>query len=256
MGALDYSLPVGLPVFGAGIGAVTNLVGTTQSDVSLGSWRLTCVNSGTDVVQQDTALTDFRIANQSVMCSAGTGFPSAAMAFNTHTQDEIIGVSLAAGTQVTMQVTGGAAAYDVGASIATDPIADANLAPGQAPGDFDLDSIALLYPLNPTIIVAGATTVMAAVCNRTCKLGKLFLTHDNPASYCVVTSVLIGGVEQLAQSTTGGIPLQHFFPTSTFQAEYMDFNQIITPGEQVQISILELAGVVSNALGGFYCLPI
>jgi len=257
MGALNFSLPVGLPQFAVAAGATTNFVGTTQGDVRLGAWRLTCVDTTTQVVQQDAILSDFRIANQSVFCSSGTGMPAAAMAFSAQSTDEIIGVTLAAGTSVSMSVIGGATVggYDCGASIATDPIGE--LAPGQAPGDFDLDSIGLLFPLNLAAIPAAlGTTVMQATCNRTCRLGKLFLTND-AANYLAVTSLLVGGVEQLAQSTVSGIPINHFAPTSTFQNEYMDLDVVITPGEQVAISIQNFtAATASNVLGGIYCLPL
>ena len=258
MGALNFSLPVGLPQFAVGAGVTTNLVGTTQGDVRLGAWRLTCVDTTTETVQQDAILSDFRIANQSVFCSSGTGMPAAAMAANAQSTDEIIGVTLAAGTSVSMSVIGGVGApgaYDVGASIATDPVGE--LAPGQAPGDFDLDSIGLLFPLNLAAIPAAlGTTVMQATCNRTCRLGKLFLTND-AANYLGVTSILVGGVEQLAQSTVSGVPINHFSPTSTFQNEYMDLDVVITPGEQVAISIQNFtAATASNVLGGIYCLPL
>ena len=257
MGALNFSLPVGLPVFAQGVGVTTNFVGTTQGDVRLGAWRLTCVDSTTQNVQQDAILSDFRIANQSVFCSSGTGMPAAAMAATSQSTDEIIGVTLAAGTSVSMSVIGGAAVggYDCGASIATDPVGE--LAPGQAPGDFDLDSIGLLFPLNLAAIPAAlGTTVMQATCNRTCRLGKLFLTND-AANYLGVTSILVGGVEQLAQSTVSGVPINHFSPTSTFQNEYMDLDVVITPGEQVAISIQNFtAATASNVLGGIYCLPL
>jgi len=256
MGALDFVLPVGLPVTGVAAGATTNFVGTTQGDVRLGAWRLTCVDTLTQNVQQDAILSDFRIANQSVFTSSGTGFPAAAMAFNVQSTDEIIGVTLAAGTSVSMSVIGGAAVggYDAGGSIATDPVGQ--LEPGQAPGDFSLDSIGLLFPMNLAAIPAAlGTTVMQATCNRTCRLGKLFLTND-AANYLAVDSILVGGVEQLAQSTVSGVPIDHFAPTSTFQNEYMDLDVVITPGEQVQISIQNLTAVASNVLGGIYCLPI
>jgi len=257
MGALDFVLPVGLPVSGAALSTATNFVGTTQGDIRLGAWRLTCVDTLTQTVQQDAVLSDFRIANQSTFCSSGTGFPAAAMAFNAQSTDEIIGVTLAAGTSVSMSVVGGVAVggYDAGCSIATDPVGQ--LAPGQAPGDFSLDSIGLLFPMNLTAIPAAVgTTVMTATCNRTCRLGKLFLTND-AANYLVVDSILIGGVEMLAQSTVSGVPISHFAPTSTFQNEYMDLDVVITPGEQVQISIQNLtAAVASNVLGGIYCLPL
>ena len=257
MGALDFVLPVGLPVTGVAAGVATNFVGTTQGDVRLGAWRLTCVDTLTQVVQQDAILSDFRIANQSVFTSSGTAFPAAAMAFNVQSTDEIIGCTLAAGTSVSMSVIGGVGApgpYDAGASIATDPVGE--LAPGQAPGDFDLDSIALLFPMNVAAIPAAiGTTVMQATCNRTCRLGKLFLTND-AANVLAVDSILVGGVEQLAQSTVSGIPINHFAPTSTFQNEYMDLDTVITPGEQVQISIQNLTAVASNVLGGIYCLPL
>jgi len=257
MGALNFSLPVGLPQFAVGAGVTTNLVGTSQGDVRLGAWRLTCVDSTTQNVQQDAILSDFRIANQSVFCSSGTGMPAAAMAATSQSTDEIIGVTLAAGTSVSMSVIGGAAVggYDCGASIATDPVGE--LAPGQAPGDFDLVSIGLLFPLNLAAIPAAlGTTVMQATCNRTCRLGKLFLTND-AANYLGVTSILVGGVEQLAQSTVSGVPINHFSPTSTFQNEYMDLDVVITPGEQVAISIQNFtAATASNVLGGIYCLPL
>jgi len=257
MGALDFVLPVGLPVTGVGPGVTTNFVGTSQGDIRLGAWRLTCVDTLSQTVQQDAILSDFRIANQSVFCSSGTGFPAAAMAFNAQSTDEIIGVTLAAGTSVSMSVVGGVGApgnYDAGGSIATDPVGE--LAPGQAPGDFSLDSIGLLFPMNLTAIPAAVgTTVMTATCNRTCRLGKLFLTND-AANVLAVDSILVGGVEQLAQSTVSGVPINHFAPTSTFQNEYMDLDTVITPGEQVQISIQSLTAIASNVLGGIYCLPL
>lgn len=263
MSALAFSLPVGLPAVGVAAGGVTNLQGVTQGDVTLGAWRMTAVDTLTNNVQQDAQLTDFRIANMSTFCSNGASFPAAALAFQSQSKDEIIDVTLAAGTSVQMSVTGGAAAggYDVGASIQTDPIKyngpDADLQPGQAPGDVALDDLALLFPLGVQAIggVVGVTVQLAALCNRTCRLGKLFLTTD-AANYVSCTSILVGGVEQLAQSTVVGIPLQHFAPTSTMQSEYMDLDVVITPGEQVQISLLQQSVVPGNVFGGIYCLPL
>jgi len=262
MSALAFSLPVGLPVVAAAAGAVTNLQGVTQGDVKLGAWRMTAVDTLTNNVQQDALLTDFRIANMTTFCSNGASFPVAAFAFQSQSRDEIIDVTLASGTSVQASITGGAAVggYDVGANIQTDPIKydgpDADLQPGQAPGDVALDDLALLYPMGQIAAGGiGATVQLTALCNRTCRLGKIFLTSD-AANYNVVTSVIVGGVEQLAQSTVVGIPLQHFAPTSTMQSEYMDLQTVVTPGESVTISILNLTGVAGNIFGGIFCLPL
>lgn len=262
MSALAFSLPVGLPVVGAAAAAVTNLQGVTQGDVKLGAWRMTVVDTLTNNVQQDALLTDFRIANMTTFCSNAASFPVAAFAFQSQSRDEIIDVTLASGTSVQASITGGAAivGYDVGANIQTDPITydgpNADLQPGQAPGDVALDDLALLYPMGQIAAAGiGATVNLTALCNRTCRLGKIFLTSD-AANYNVVTSILVGGVEQLAQSTVVGIPLQHFAPTSTMQSEYMDLQTVVTPGESVTISILNLTGVAGNIFGGIFCLPL
>ena len=54
--ALDFMLPVGQQIVGQGALAVTNLVGTTQGDVSLGAFRVECTNTGTNVIQGDAIL--------------------------------------------------------------------------------------------------------------------------------------------------------------------------------------------------------
>ena len=257
--ALNFSLPVGLPTVGQAAAAVINFQGVTQADVTLGAWRVTCVDTLTATVQQDALVTDFRIAYNSVFCSNGASFPAAAMSALAQTKDEIIGVSLAAGTSVQISVTGGAAVggFDAGGSIQTDPISAANLATGQAPGEGALDDLARLCPLGTVALggVAGVTTQLTALCNRSARLGKLFLTID-AATQAAVTSVLVSGVEQLAQSTTVGIPVSHFAPNSTMQQEWMDLDTMVSPGESVTISILQQAGVATNIFGGIYCLPI
>jgi hypothetical protein len=258
MGALQFSLPLGLPVVGAAAGATTNLVGVTQADLKLGAFRATATTTATNAIQPDATLTGFTIAGNSVFCSNAASFPLAAMSFLSQSKDELIDVTLAAGTSVAMTVVGGAAVagYDVGASIQTDPIGPEDLDPGQAPGDTDLTDLALLYPLGQVALGgAGVTVQLQALCNRTCRLGKLFLVADT-LSYGAVTSVLVGGVEQLAQSNTVGIPVSHFAPNSTMQAEWMDIDTVITPGETVSISINDIAGVAGNIFGGIYCLPI
>ncbi len=256
MSALSFSLPLGLPVVNAGGGAVTNLVGTTQADLKLGAFRATGTLTGTNNIAPDITLTGFTIAGNSVFCSNGPSFPLAAMSFLSQSKDELIDVTLAAGTSVAMTVVGGVGAYDVGASIQTDPIGPDDLEPGQAPGDTDLEDLALLYPLGQIALGgAGVTVQLQALCNRTCRLGKLFLVADT-ASYGAVTSVLVGGVEQLAESNIVGIPVSHFAPNSTMQAEWMDIDTVITPGETVSISINDIAGVAGNIFGGIYCLPI
>jgi len=260
MSALNFSLPVGLPVFGAGLGANTLLTGTTQADVKLGAFRATAVNTGTNVIQPDALLTSFTIAGNSTFCSNGASFPAAAMSFLAQSKDELIDVTIAAGTSVQMGFTGGVVAgvgYDIGASIQTDPIEAGDLAPGAAPGDTELQDLALLYPLGGVAVggVAGVTVQLNALCNRTTRLGKLFLIPDT-LSYCSVTSILVGGVEMLSQSNTVGIPIAHFAPNSTMQAEWMDIDTVITPGEQVQISILQGNAVAGNVFGGIYCLPV
>ena len=259
MSALSFSLPIGLPVFGAAAGAASTLTGVTQADIKLGAFRITANTTATNLIQPDAVLTSFTIAGNSVFCSNGASFPLAATAFNSQSKDELLDVTLAAGTSVQVQVVGGAAVagHDVGASIQVDPIQDADLAPGQAPGDTALEDLALLFPLGAIAIggVAGVTVQLQALCNRTCKLGKLLLISD-AANYVTVTSVLVGGVEQLAQSTTVGIPLAHFAPTSTMQAEWMDLQTVITPGETVSISLLQQSAVAGNVFGGIYCMPL
>ena len=121
--ALDFILPIGQQAVGQAAGALTNLTGVTQADVSLGAFRLQAVDTATNNAQGDAVLTDFRIANQSVFCSNGTGFPASAMQANVQAQDYIADVTLSAGTSVQMSVAGGAAVagYDAGAWICTDP---------------------------------------------------------------------------------------------------------------------------------------
>ena len=255
--ALDFMLPVGQQIVGQGALAVTNLVGTTQGDVSLGAFRVECTNTGTNVIQGDAILSDFRIANQSVFCSNGTAFPAAALQSNVQAADFIVGVTLAAGTNVQYQITGGAAAggYDVAGYICTDPILPGELPNGAAAGDFALSDIALLYPLNPAVVPAavGGQVVMQAICNRTRTLGKLFLTVATNANGLSITSLLVGGEEQLAQSTVVGLPISAFSPLATLNDGDMDINKVITPGESVQITIQNQTAVAATVIGGIYC---
>tara|TARA_Y100001963_G_scaffold136667_1_gene199546 strand:- start:295 stop:1077 length:783 start_codon:yes stop_codon:yes gene_type:complete len=258
--ALDFILPIGQQVVGAAAGAVTNLTGVSQADVSLGAYRLQAVDSATNIPQGDAILTDFRIANQSVFCSNGTGFPASALQANVQAQDYIADVTLSAGTSVQMSVAGGAAVggYDASAWICTDPISPGQLPEGAAPGDFSLSDIALLFPLSPANVPAavGGTVVMEAVCNRTCRLGKLFITDAAFTGTAQVTSVLVGGEEQLAQSTTVGIALSAFHPLSTMNNGDFDLDKIITPGESVQITIRNGTAGGFTAIGGIYCMSL
>tara|TARA_R110002110_G_scaffold232328_1_gene448073 strand:+ start:124 stop:906 length:783 start_codon:yes stop_codon:yes gene_type:complete len=258
--ALDFILPIGQQVVGAAAGAVTNLTGVSQADVSLGAFRLQAVDTASNNPQGDAILADFRIANQSVFCSNGTAFPASALQANVQAQDYIADVTLSAGTSVQMSVTGGAAVggYDASAWICTDPISPDELPAGAAPGDFSLADIALLYPLNPTAVPAGVggTAVMQAVCNRTCRLGKLFITDAAFTGTAQVVSVLVGGAEQLAQSTTVGIALSAFHPLSTMNNGDFDLDKIITPGESVQITIRNGTAGGFTAIGGIYCMSL
>ena len=256
--ALDFMLPVGAQVIGAAAASVTNLVGTTQGDVSLGAFRVECTNNATNVIQPDARLTDFRIANQSVFCSNGTGFPVAALQSAVQAQDFIVGVTLAAGTNVQYQITGGVGApgpYEVGGYICTDPILPGELPEGAAAGDWALSDIALLFPLNEAALPggAGAQVVMEATCNRTCTLGKLFLTSAGNVNTISVTSILVGGEEQFAESTTVGIPIAAFSPLATLNDGDMDLNKVITPGESVQITLQNGAAGAVDVFGGIYC---
>ena len=253
--ALDFILPCGLPVVGAGIGAITNLVGTAQGDVSLGAFRVQSVNTLTNVAQGDSILSDFRIANQSVFCSNGTAFPAAALQANVQASDYFANVTLAAGTSVNFQVVGGAVASDVGAWICTDPIAPDELPAGAGPGDFELSQISLLFPLNAAVVPAaiGGTVVMQSTANRTCRLGKLFITDAAFTGSASVTSILVAGEEQLCQSTTVGIPLSAFHPLATMNYGDFDIDKVITPGEQVQITIANGTAGGFTAIGGIYC---
>ena len=255
--ALDFMLPVGAQVVGAAAGAVTNLVGTTQGDVSLGAFRVECTNTGTNVIQGDATLTDFRIANQSVFCSGGVGFPVAALQSAVQASDFVIGTTLAAGTNVQYQITGGAAVggYDVGGYICTDPILPGELPEGAAAGDFALSQIALCFPLNPAVLpgVIGGQVVMQAICNRTCTLGKLFLTTAGNTNTISITSLLVGGEEQLAQSTVVGIPIAAFSPLATLNDGDMDINKVITPGESIQLTLQNGTAVGDTVFGGVYC---
>jgi len=256
--ALDFILPVGLPVVNAAPLAITNLVGTAQGDVSLGAFRVQSVNNGTNIAQGDSVLSDMRIANQSVFCSNGQGFPAAALQANVQAQDYIADVTLSAGTSVQFQVVGGAAPSDVGAWICTDPISPGELAPGASAGDFRLSDISLLFPLNVAAVPAilNGTVVMQATCNRTCRLGKLFITDAAFTGTASVTSILVGGEEQLCQSTVVGIPLSAFHPLSTMSNGDFDIDKVITPGEQVQITITNGTAIGFQALGGIYCMSL
>ncbi len=258
--ALDFILPIGQQAVGQAALVITNLQGVSQADVSLGAFRLQAVDAATNNPQGDAVLTDFRIANQSVFCSNGTGFPAAALQANVQAQDYIANCTLSAGTSVQMSVQGGAAAggYDAGAWICTDPISPGELAPGASAGDWTLSDIALLFPLSPAAVPAavGGTVVMQATCNRVARLGKLFITDAGFTSTAQVVSVLIGGEEQLAQSTTVGIPLSAFHPLSTMNNGDFDLDKLITPGESVQITIRNGTAVGFQAFGGIYCMSL
>lgn len=246
--ALDFVLPIGPQTINQPVGATTNLTGTTQAAVKLGAYRCQATANGTNVVQGDIVLSDFRIANQSCFTSNGTGAPAAMLQAAVQANDYVAGVSLAAGTSVQMSVIGGAAAYDVGAWICTDP-----MDPGTEAG-FDLQDIALLYPLNAVAVpgVIGGQVIMQAVCNRDCTLGKVFLTATAPT--LSVVSILVGGEEQLAQSTTVGIPIAAFGALATMENGDFDLNKAISPGETVAITIQNGVGVAATALGGIYCI--
>jgi hypothetical protein len=258
MGALDFILPVGQQQFNQPGGTITNLVGVSQADVSLGAFRVQCTDTGTNNPQGDAILQDFRIANQSVFCSNGTGFPAAALQANVQASDYIADVTLSAGTSVQYTVLNGAAAADIGGYICTDGIAPGELPPGSAPGDFALSDIALLYSLSPAAVpaVAGGTVVMTAVCNRSARLGKLFLSDAAFTGTATVTSILVGGAEQLAQSTVVGVPVAAFHPLATMNNGDFDLNTVITPGEQVQVTIRNSTAVGFTMIGGIYCLPL
>lgn len=256
--ALDFILPVGQQVAGVAAATPTNLVGTTQASVSLGAYRVQCTDAGTNNAQGDAILQDFRIANQSVFCSNGTAFPAAALQANVQASDYIADCTLASGTSVQYTVLSGAAVggADVGGYICTDPIAPGELEEGQAPGDWPLSAVALLYPLNAALVPAaiGGTVVMNAVCNRSTKLGKLFLSDAAFTGTATVTSILVGGEEQLAQSTVVGIPIAAFHPLATMNQGDFDLDKWITPGEQVQVTIRNNTAVAFTAIGGIYCL--
>jgi len=246
--ALDFVLPIGAQVSNAGVGVTTTLTGTTQASVTLGAYRCQATAAGTNNVQGDIILSDFRIANQSVFTSSGAGTPASMLQAAVQANDFVAGVSLAAGTSVQLSVIGGAAAYDVGAWITTGP-----MEPGTEPG-FDLQDIALIYPLSAVAIpgVVGGTVIMQAVCNRNCTLGKLFISSTAPD--VSVISILIAGEEQLAQSTTVGIPVEAFGPLATMENGDFDLNKAISPGETVAITLMNATAVGANALGGIYCI--
>jgi len=250
MGALNFLLPIGQQVSGAALSTSTTLVGTTQKSVALGAYRLQCTNSGSNVVQNDARLTDFRIANQSVFTSGGDGAPVAMLQAAVQANDYVAGISLAAGTSVSMTVLGGAAVggYDVGAWICTD-----DLPPGTEAG-FDLESIALIFPRGRVVVPGGAgnTVVRSATCNRSCTLGKLFLSSSSPDMS--VVSVLISGVEQFAQSTTVGVPISAFGGLATMENGDFDLATPISAGEAVSITIRNAVAGAGHADGGIYCL--
>lgn len=219
-----------------------------------------CTDTGTNNVQGDAILQDFRIANQSVFCSQGTAFPAAALQANVQAEDFIAGVTLSAGTSIQYSVLTGAAVggADVGGYMCTDPITPDELGEGQAPGDFSLSDIALLFPLNAAAVPAaiGGTVTMQAIANRTCRLGKLFISDAAFTSTATLVSLLVGGEEQLAQSTTVGIPLSAFHPLATMNNGDFNIDKIITPGESVQAVIRNGTAGAFTAIGGIYCLPL
>jgi len=250
MGALNFILPIGQQVVGAGASTTVTLTGTTQKSVALGSYRLQCTNATTNVVQGDARLSDFRIANQSCFVSNGGGTPVSMLQAAVQANDYIAGVSLAAGTSVQMTVIGGAAVggFDVGGWICTD-----EMPPGTEAG-FDLENIALIFPLNRVVVPGGAgnTVTMSATCNRKATLGKLFLAPSAPDMS--VTSILISGVEQLAQSTTVGIPISAFGALATMENGDFDLATPISPGETVDIVIRNAVAGAGSCDGGIYCI--
>jgi hypothetical protein len=246
--ALDFVLPIGPQTVNQGAGVTTTLTGTTQASVKLGAYRCQATAQGTNNVQGDIILSDFRIANQSVFTSSGAGTPASMLQAAVQAKDFVAGVSLAAGTSVQLSVIGGAVAYDVGAWITTDP-----MDPGTEPG-FDLQDIALIFPLAAVVVpgAIGGTVIMQATCNRSCTLGKVFLSSTAPD--VSVTSILVSGEEQLAQSTTVGIPIAAFGALATMEDGDFDLNKAISPGETVAITIQNATAVAANALGGIYCI--
>jgi hypothetical protein len=247
---LDYALQLQPVRVAAGAGVNVQQLGTTQADVYLEKLSLTCNVSGTPpgvIGPRAGLVTDARVANQSLFVS-NQGFPASALSPNAQNNaSAVIGVGLAAGTAVSVNVTPIGGTADVSAAVGTDP-----LPPGVIPGEFSLPQVALLFGLGDAgAVVPAAAWTLTGTCTRPCRLGRMFFESDQNVQ---VTSILIAGAEQLA-AAQGGINISHFDNLATDEAGLSFDGYPIEAGSQVIVSGTNTAAVGTTFLiGGIFCV--
>ena len=254
---LDYALQLGATLQAAAAGSVNQMVGTTQADVFIEKLMVTSNVAGGlpgTLAARPSAITDARVANQSLFTTNGV-FPSSALSPNAvNNSSAVVGVGLAAGTNVSVTVSPIGGTADISAAIGTDPVP-----PGIVPGEFALSQVALLAGLGQGtdaagvagVIAAGAAWTSTTTVTRPCRLGRMFWDSDQNIE---LTSILIAGSEQLA-ANVGAIYVSTFDFLATDEQGLSLDGIPVEAGSQIIISgTNNQAAPTTYALGGIFCV--
>ena len=149
---------------------------------------------------------------------------------------------------------------DVGMACAVDPLAVAKQPSEQALAYnviFGLGTV-----LVPAIVgVVPGTAQLQAVATRNCTLGELIIASHTPAiltagSDIVISSILVGGLEQLCGATaTQQIPLQAFLNSASDANSGLRLSYPIETNSQVIITLLNFNAAAIQIAGGIFCEP-
>jgi hypothetical protein len=253
---LDYSLQMGATVQAALAASVNVMTGQTQADVFLERLFITCNTQGAlpgTISQRAAQVTDARVANQSLFVTNGV-FPASALSpLSEVNKAAIIGVGLAAGTNVSATVVPIGGTADISASTGTSPVPA-----GVIPGEFALSQVALLAGLvqgqdaaGPAgVVAAGAAWTSTTTVTRPCRLGRMVWECDQNVE---ISSILISGAEQLA-SNVGAIYLSNFDMLATDEAGLSLGGIPVEAGSQIIISGTNNQAVATTFLmGGIFC---
>jgi len=254
---LDYSLQLGGTVQAALAASVNLMTGQTQADVYLEKLQVTCNTAGAlpgTLTARAAQITDARVANQSLFVTNGV-MPASALAPNAmNNASAVIGVGLAAGTNVSVTVSPIGGTADISANVGTDP-----LPPGVIPGEFSLPQVALLAGLVQGTDAAGGAGVVGAgnawtsttTVTRPCRLGRMFWDSDQNVE---ISSILIAGAEQLA-ANVGAIYISAFDFLATDEAGLSFDGYPVEAGSQIIITgTNNQAGATTFLMGGIFCV--
>ena len=239
---------------GLGAGVAFTQTAVVQRPVMLSTMNICSSAPEGDITNITVAGLSLFTSNQSAAleCFAPASFGQ---------RQRVIGISMS--NNQTLVVQGNlTAGGDVAMAAAVDPLTQSEV---KQPSDqalgynyiFGLGSVAV-----PAIVgVVPGQATLNAVATRDCTLGEIILASHTAAiatagSDIMVTSILIGGLEQLCGATaTQQIPLQAFFNNASDANSGLRLSYPIQTNAQVSITLQNFNAAPITVAGGIFCEP-